>query len=232
MNFYLTSIGYFILCGLYLQRMRFSTELPNRILFKVLPIAILVGCTLEYMKQRHTLAIKNSSFPPRIYSLVGGFIFHILSSIYYEFRSLNLYGILCYVVALSVEIYGYSTVLEPVMGFRNEQEMAVLGTMCVVSISVYLYVLPKLNLTNAVLVFLFSSLDTLLFFVLTVHAMRFPYGPHYLGAVGAGIRYLSDVVNVVTIWRINFRYSFQTVLVLYYSAQLAIALSVLLPITL
>ena len=231
MSPYLFSLAYAALCGLYMKKMKYSPELPNRILFKVLPLGILVGSTMEYMKQRHTLAIKNSTFPPRIYTVVGGLVFHAMSSVYYEFQSLNFYGILCYAIALIIEIYGFSNSLE-YFGNLSDQELVIIGSLAVVSLTIYIYVFPKLDSTNAVLVFLFSFLDTVFLFVLIVHALRFPYGPHYLGVVGAGLRYVSDVLQVLSIWRIPFSYSFEIILSFYYTAQLAILGSVLLPITL
>ena len=216
---------------IYLKKMRYSPELPNRIVFKVLPLGILIGSTVEYMKNRHLLAVKNSSFAPRIYTMVGGFLFHAMSNVYYEFPNLRFYGILCYALALFIEIYGYSNSLES-FGEFNQQELVILATLAVMSITVYLYVLPKLNFTNAILVFIFSSLDTVFLFVLTSYVIRIPYGPHYLGAIGAALRYIADVLQVISIYRIPFMYSFEIVMTINYTAQLAIAGSVLLPITL
>ena len=144
---------------------------------------------------------------------------------------MNYYGMVCYAIALIIEIYGYGSSVDIFENCTND-EMVLLGVLIAVSAILYLYVLPKLSLINAVLVFLFSVLDTLFLFVLTVHALRYPLASHYLGAFGAGLRYIADVLQTIQIWRIPFPHSAQIILTLYYAAQLAIAGSVLLPITL
>ncbi len=231
MHPYLFVLFYFGLCVLYMKRMRYSPELPNRIVFKVLPLGILIGATMEYMKNRHVLSIKNSSFAPRIYTMVGGFLFHAMSNVYYEFPNLRYYGIVCYALALIVEIYGYSRSFDS-FGDFNQQELVVIAILAIVSIAVYIYVLPKLNVVNAVLVFIFSALDSIFLLVLTSYAIHASYGPHYLGVVGAALRYIADVLQVISVWRIPFSNSFEIIMTINYIAQLAIAGSVLLPITL
>lgn len=229
MSPYFFAIIYFIICALYLYTMRHSVEKANRVIFRGLPIAMLIGGTLQHLKAGHVLSVKSERFIPRIYTIVGGLLFSCLAGVYYEFESLQMYGMLCYVISLFMEIYGFSNNLK-IFEDLNTNEITLLAVLSIASVILYLYILPKLNFLNMCLVFFFISLDTLLLFVLAVHAFRMPILPHYLGPLGAFILYLSDYIHILHLWRKAIPHHDVVIMCLYYASQIVITGSVVLAI--
>lgn len=226
---YMFVVLYVTICVIYLTRMRHSVEKPNRVIFKALPIGMLIGASMSYLQQSRLLAIKNADFLPRVYTLGGGLVFACMSNLYSEFPSLASYGIVCYAISLSTYVYGFSSSLTL---FRNmdSTDVAVVTGIAVMSLAVYMYLWPRLSVILSLFVAFYTVLEGSFLCVMIMVAIRLPLLPVVGGAVGASVLYFSDILQAVHMWRERVNHAHTIIMATYYLAQLLITGSILLVI--
>lgn len=221
------ALMYIAVCLMYLIYMRKSIEKPNRVIFKALPIGLLFGGTVSFLQDSKVLAIKNMSFLPRVYTLGGGLIFSCLSNVYSEFSSLSVYGMISYAISLGIYIYGFSGSMTLFFDL-NINDIVILAAIFIISGIIYLYLLPNLSKLLALFVAVYTILDSLFLSVMILISFKVSFPLLYLGAAGATILYVSDILQAIHLWRRPLPNAQVIIMSLYYMAQLMIAGSVLL----
>ena len=227
MNTLFFTILYVGLCALYLMRMRFSPEKPNRVIFKCLPLGMLFGATMNHLGEGRLLAIKSFDFVPRVYALGGGLIFSIMSMIYSEFPSVALYSLLSHAIAIGTYIYGFSSGLALFLNLEGI-EIAVGTFVLALSILLMLYLVRNLKCVLVLLLACLSLLDAALVTTMSVLAIRAPIPPHFLGVIGVVLMCASDVLQAVSKWKQSIHNAELIIMVTYFVGQLFFSSSILL----
>ena len=218
---------YVALCALYLKRMRFSPEKPNRVIFKCIPLGMLFGATVNYLGDARVLSIKSPDFLPRVYALGGGLIFSVMSMAYSEFPSIAFYSLLTHAIAISTYIYGFSSGLALFLHLEGI-EMAVGGFVFVLSILLMLYLVRNLRCVLTLLLACLSLIDATLVTTMSVLAIRAPIPPHLLGVVGSVLICASDVLQAVSKWKRAIHNAELIIMITYFVGQLLFSAAILL----
>lgn len=218
---------YIAVCLIYLISMRKSVELGNRVIFKALPIGLLIGTCVKYLEESRVLVIKNPDFLPRIYTLTGALIFFCMSNVYSEFTSLTMYGISSYIIALSIYIYGYSS------GFKlfadlDTNDIMVFVAVFLISGLVYFYLFPRLSYMLAIFVAVYMICDSLFLVTQILLVIKKPMSLMYLGVSGAVGLYVTDIIQGIHVWRCQIPHAQVVVMTMYYVSQLLITSGTLL----
>lgn len=227
MNAFFFTIIYVGVCAIYLLKMRFSPDKPNRIIFKCLPIGMLFGATMSYLKESRVLAIKSYDFLPRVYSLGGGLVFSAMSMIYSEFPSVSSYSLFSHAIALATYVYGFSSGLM-LFADLDKTETAVGALALVLTFLILLYLVRNLRWIMTLLLALLSLLDAALVTTMSVLVMRAPLPPHFLGVIGVILIYASDVLQALSKWRQSIQNADLLIMTTYFTGQLFFTASILL----
>ena len=227
MNALFFTIIYVSLCALYLMRMRFSPEKPNRVIFKFLPLGMLFGATMNYLREGRVLTIKSADFLPRVYALGGGLTFSVMSMIYSEFPSVALYSLFSHAIAIGSYIYGFSGGLALFMNLEGI-EMAVGTLVLTLAILLMLYLVRNLKCVLALLLACLSVLDAALVTTMSVLVIRAPIPPHFLGLIGVILICASDILQAVSKWKQSIHNAELIIMITYYVGQLFFSSSILL----
>ena len=219
---------YCALCLLYILFFINRRSSKYKALFKVLPILVLVVCCVKMAS--HVIApfhIKGPSYVSNLKRLGWGLIFSAIGDVYLVFDKLFIYGLLAFSISQGLYFVSFSS--EHFYMKLTSLEMTLAPAILLLSMTIYFYLLPKVKWSLAIPAFFYFILISGMFWSALVQAHKFYEYSNYfvVGAIGAGLFYVSDMYLAVNIGRGPLRYAQYIVMVTYYAAQLLVTLGIM-----
>lgn len=219
---------YCALCLLYILFFINRRSSKLKAFFKVIPILVLVVCCVSVASRfAAPFNVKGPSYMPNLKRLGWGLLFSAIGDVYLVFENLFIYGLLAF--AVSQGLYFVSFSAEHFYMKLTSLELYLAPTILLLSMIIYFYLLPKVKWSLAIPAFFYFILISGMFWSATVQALKFYEYSNYfvVGAVGAGLFYVSDMYLATNIGRGPLPYAKYIIMVTYYAAQLFITLGIM-----
>lgn len=162
--------------------------------------------------------------------ILFGLLFSLLGDFYLVFDSLFILGILAFASAqiIYINLFGGWIWNIPVISYGMEYgDILSAIAISLVSIAVYLYIWKKLSWVLVIPTGMYCLLLSSMLWCAWMNAQHEPSTATFLGAAGAGLFYISDLVLVIGKWRLEIPYGKHIVIITYYASQILITLHVI-----
>ena len=215
---------YFVLCLLYIiVGKRLPTKLGRGIL-KCSPTVFLLFTCVSVLQKIGRGPVGHVELITQFESALFGLLFSCIGDFYLVFDGFFIHGIVSFAIAQAIYIclfHGHMLIsISP-----SYNELIAAAGIAVVSLSVYFYLLPKLNRILAVCLLGYCALISVMLWSSFAQMLHCHNANTVMGAVGAGMFYTSDLLLGVNRWRIKIMFGPELVMVTYYVAQVLIVWS-------
>ncbi len=212
--------------GLCLAYMTFGIQLNKKLVkatLKCAPVAFLV---VFFFSTVLRMDFGPANDKVNLERVLFGLLFSLLGDFYLVFDSFFMLGILAFASAhiLYARLFDGGNILFTAY-YQNELVSAV--AVALVTILIYLYILPKLSWVLVLPAAIYSFLISVMLWCAITTMLRDPRPATQQGALGACLFYTSDLILSVNRWRIKLPYGSHIVIGTYYCAQILIFLSVI-----
>lgn len=215
---------YFVLCLLYIiVGKRLPTKLGRGIL-KCLPIVLLLFTCVSVVQTFGRGPVGHTELTTQFGSVFFGLLFSCIGDFYLVFDGFFIHGIVSFAIAqaIYVGLFHGHTLISPSPSYN---EVIAAAGIAVVSLSVYFYLLPKLNRILAACLFGYCVLISLMLWSSFAQMLHCHNASTVVGAIGAGMFYTSDLLLGVNRWRIKIMFGPELIMITYYVAQFLIVWS-------
>lgn len=224
-GFMLVSV-YVLLCLLYIVfGKKLATGLPKMIL-KSLPILFLIAFFIKTVTSLPIGPVQGVGDVEHLERLIFGLGFSCLGDCYLVFDSFFVHGLLSFACAQVVYIGLFNGGLL-LFNIPTQSELLVAVAIGLVSVLVYLYILPKLSCVLVVPAAIYCMLLSCMLWCSIVSMQQNATLSTLQGAIGSCLFYSSDLVLSLDRWGMKSFYGPYVIIVTYYSAQILIFFSVI-----
>lgn len=214
---------YFTLCLVYIAVGIRSCNRVVRVLLKCSPIVLLIVTCAANLQKFGRGPVGHTDLTKRFECVLFGLIFSCIGDFYLIFDGLFIHGIASFAIAQMVYIYLFHGHM--LISQSTYYEGLITAGVAMVSISVYLYLLPKLSRILAVSLLGYCTLISIMLWSSLAQMLRCHNASTIVGAVGASMFYTSDLLLGVNRWRIKMPFGPELVMITYYIAQFLITWS-------
>ena len=190
-------------------------------LLKCAPIILLIYTCVSILQRFGRGPVGHVELTRHFERLLFGLIFSCIGDFYLVFEGFFIHGIASFAIAQLIYVslfHGHKLILLS----PSYNELLVGIAVAVVSLSVYSYLLPKLNRILAISLGGYCILISLMLWSSLVQILHSHDGGTFMGVIGAAMFYTSDLLLGVNRWRIKILFGSELVIVTYYVAQLLI----------
>lgn len=227
MEWFLVVLLYTVLCKLYLFLGRNSEIQLLKMVSKCAPLVFLsVLVANESLESQGPISTAVSRSTGDLSRLFWGLVFCCIGDAYLVYENLFIFGLVAFSVGQLLYFFLFGGSISMFVG-ADGREVAAGIAIGLLSIAIFLYLLPKFSTKLAYLAFGYCTLISLMVWSAFVRFHRRPLDVTAVGLFGAATFYTSDVLLSLNRWRGALPFGDSLVMVTYYTAQLFIAGSVL-----
>lgn len=225
--FYWFTVLYALVCVLFLYVDSHSTSRLMKLAFKCFPLIMLMFCVIKVLGESN--APISSSAPgsvKKLSQLLWGLLFSCIGDSYLVFSEYFILGVAAFSISQGIYISvfgGGLSFFQNVTGQEVVIGLSVVAISCLVYVSIAHHMKPLL----AVLAALYCILISTMLWSALIQAHRSLNNYTIMGASGAALFYVSDLLLSINKWGVKLPYAQILIMTTYYSAQLFITGSVL-----
>ena len=212
---------YSAICLIYIfVGMRIQIKLVQGLL-KCAPIIFLIYTCISILQRFGRGPVGHIELTRQFERVLFGLIFSCIGDFYLVFEGFFIHGIASFAIAQMIYIFLFHGHM--LISFSpSYNELVIAIGVAIVSFSVYSYLLPKLSRILAVSLAGYCILISVMLWSSLAQIQHSHNSGTFVGAVGAGMFYTSDLLLGVNRWRINILFGPEVVIITYYLAQLLI----------
>ena len=214
---------YISVCLVYLAiGIRLRPRLPRGLL-KCAPIVLLIYACFSMLLKIGRGPVGHAELVKKLETTLFGLIFSCLGDAYLVVDTFFIHGIVSFAIAQTLYIFLFQGQMLDLFSLPPTYGELITGVaVLLVSVTVYLYLLPKLTRILAVCLAVYCLLISFMLWS-SLSQMLLSYSKStVMGASGAGMFYISDLLLGVRIWRISLPFHRELVMITYYAAQILI----------
>lgn len=195
-------------------------------ILKSLPVLFLIGFFFYVVVSLPIGPVSPVGNVHNLERLVFGLVFSCLGDCYLVFDSFFVHGLLSFACAqlIYISLFNGGQLL---FSTPSQSEFTVAIAIGLVSLLIYLYILPKLGYVLVVPAAVYCVLISVMLWCAMVTMQQDGNSSTCQGALGACLFYTSDIILTVNRWRLQIPYGSYLVIGTYYAAQILIFLSVI-----
>lgn len=190
-------------------------------LLKCAPVVLLIYTCFSILRTFGRGPIGHAELVKKLETTLFGLIFSCIGDAYLVADGFFIHGIASFAIAQTLYIFlfqGHTLLsLSP-----TYTELLTAMAVLLVSVTIYLYLLPKLSHILAMFLAVYCLLISFMLWSSLSQVLQSYSSRTVMGAVGAGMFYTSDLLLGVRLWRINLPFGRQLVMITYYAAQILI----------
>ena len=218
---------YVALCKLYLFLGLRAHSNAVKLVLKCSPVAFLgVVVALRVLNTRAPVTSMGPGSAGKLSQLFWGLLFSCIGDGYLVFPEYFLFGVAAFTIAQAIYVTLFSGRLVVLMDLSTEEVVAALGV-AVVSALLFAAVMRKMGSRMLLPAAIYAVLISMMLWSALVQANRNLSQLTLLGAVGALMFYLSDMLLIVNKWSVSVPFANVFIMATYYAGQLLITSSVL-----